>query len=90
MEGSRTTVLLGEDDEALPRAESFDNQVITRCRELHHERLADPLKPTDLALLIVNRQGNVMYIPIQGEKRDGCLAGRQRLRDLNPPQTQGL
>jgi serine protease Do len=25
------------------------------------------LKPTDLALLLVNRQGNVIYIPIQGE-----------------------
>ncbi|MBX3328880.1 MAG: PDZ domain-containing protein [Nitrospira sp.] len=31
------------------------------------QRLADPLKPTDLALLLVNRQGNVMYVPIQGE-----------------------
>lgn len=31
------------------------------------QRLADPLKPTDLALLLVNRQGNVMYIPIQTE-----------------------
>ncbi len=31
------------------------------------QRLADPLKPTDLALLLVNRQGNVMYIPIHGE-----------------------
>jgi serine protease Do len=31
------------------------------------QRLADPLKPTDLALLLVNRQGNVMYIPVQGE-----------------------
>ncbi|GKS65984.1 MucD [Nitrospira sp.] len=31
------------------------------------QRLADPLKPTDLALLLVNRQSNVMYIPIQGE-----------------------
>ena len=31
------------------------------------QRLADPLKPSDLALLLVNRQGNVMYIPIQGE-----------------------
>lgn len=31
------------------------------------QRLADPLKPTDLALLLVNRQGNVIYIPIQGE-----------------------
>ena len=31
------------------------------------QRLADPLKPTDLALLLVNRQGNVLYIPIQSE-----------------------
>ena len=31
------------------------------------QRLADPLKPTDLALLLVNRQGNAMYVPIQGE-----------------------
>ena len=31
------------------------------------QRLADPIKPSDLALLLVNRQGNVMYIPIQGE-----------------------
>jgi serine protease Do len=31
------------------------------------QRLAEPLKPTDLALLLVNRQGNIMYIPIQGE-----------------------
>jgi serine protease Do len=31
------------------------------------QRMADPLKPTDLALLLVNRQGNVLYIPIQGE-----------------------
>jgi len=31
------------------------------------QNLADPLKPSDLALLLVNRQGNVLYIPIQGE-----------------------
>lgn len=31
------------------------------------QRLADPLRPSDLALLLVNRQGNAMYIPIQGE-----------------------
>lgn len=31
------------------------------------QRLADPLRPTDLALLLVNRQGNALYIPIQGE-----------------------
>jgi serine protease Do len=31
------------------------------------QRLADPLKPTDLALLLVNRQGNVLYVPVRGE-----------------------
>ena len=31
------------------------------------QRLADPIKPADLALLLVNRQGNVMYIPVKGE-----------------------
>jgi len=31
------------------------------------QRLADPLKPSDLALLLVNRQGNVLYVPVQGE-----------------------
>jgi serine protease Do len=31
------------------------------------QRLADPLKPSDLALLLVNRQGNILYIPVQGE-----------------------
>ncbi len=31
------------------------------------QRLADPLKPSDLALLLVNRQGNALYIPVQGE-----------------------
>jgi serine protease Do len=31
------------------------------------QRLADPIKPSDLALLLVNRQGNVLYVPIQGE-----------------------
>lgn len=31
------------------------------------QRIADPLKPTDLALLLVNRQGTILYIPIQGE-----------------------
>jgi serine protease Do len=29
--------------------------------------MADPLKPTDLALLLVNRQGTVLYIPIHSE-----------------------
>jgi serine protease Do len=31
------------------------------------QRLAEPLKPTDLALLLVNRQGAIMYIPVQSE-----------------------
>lgn len=31
------------------------------------QRLADPMKSTDLALLLVNRQGTVLYIPIRGE-----------------------
>ena len=31
------------------------------------QRLADPLKPNELALLLVLRQGNALYIPIQGE-----------------------
>jgi serine protease Do len=31
------------------------------------QRLADPMKPTDLALLLVNRQGTVLYIPVRGE-----------------------
>jgi serine protease Do len=31
------------------------------------QRLADPIKSADLALLLVNRQGNVMYIPVKGE-----------------------
>jgi serine protease Do len=31
------------------------------------QRLAEPLRPTDLALLLINRQGSILYIPIQGE-----------------------
>jgi serine protease Do len=31
------------------------------------QRLADSIKPSSLALLLINRQGNVMYIPVQGE-----------------------
>jgi serine protease Do len=31
------------------------------------QQLAEPLKPTDLALLLINRQGRVLYIPIQSE-----------------------
>ena len=43
----------------------FNRQYVKNFSTL--QRLADPLKPSDLALLLVNRQGNVMYIPIQGE-----------------------
>ena len=31
------------------------------------QRLADPMKSTDLALLLVNRQGTVLYIPVLSE-----------------------
>ena len=31
------------------------------------QRLAEPFRSSDLALLLVNRQGNILYIPIQGE-----------------------
>ena len=31
------------------------------------QRLAEPLNPTDLALLLINRQGTVLYVPIQSE-----------------------
>ncbi|MGQ0810089.1 MAG: Do family serine endopeptidase [Nitrospiraceae bacterium] len=31
------------------------------------QRLAEPLKPKDVALLLVNRQGTVLYVPVQGE-----------------------
>ncbi len=31
------------------------------------QRLAEPLRPTDLALLLVNRQGSILYVPLQGE-----------------------
>jgi serine protease Do len=31
------------------------------------QRIADPLKPSELALILVMRQGNALYIPIQGE-----------------------
>ena len=31
------------------------------------QRLADPMKSTDLALLLVNRQGTVLYVPVKGE-----------------------
>jgi len=31
------------------------------------QRLAEPFRSTDLALLLINRQGNILYIPIQSE-----------------------
>jgi serine protease Do len=31
------------------------------------QRLADPMKPTDLALLLINRQGTILYIPVRGD-----------------------
>jgi serine protease Do len=31
------------------------------------QRLADPMKSSDLALLLVNRQGTVLYVPVRGE-----------------------
>jgi serine protease Do len=31
------------------------------------QRLAEPLRSTDLALLLINRQGSILYIPIQGD-----------------------
>ena len=31
------------------------------------QRLADPLRPTDVVLLLINRQGTVLYLPISGE-----------------------
>lgn len=32
-----------------------------------YQRVVDPIKPTELALLLVNRQGTVLYVPVQGE-----------------------
>ena len=31
------------------------------------QRLADPMKSSDIALLLVNRQGTIIYIPVRGE-----------------------
>jgi len=31
------------------------------------QRLADPMKSSDVALLLVNRQGTIIYIPVRGE-----------------------
>jgi serine protease Do len=43
----------------------LNRQYVSNFMTFQH--LAEPLKPTDLALLLVNRQGNIIYIPIQGE-----------------------
>ncbi len=32
-----------------------------------YQRLAEPIRPSDVALLLVNRQGTVLYVPIQAE-----------------------
>ncbi|HET8579751.1 MAG TPA: Do family serine endopeptidase [Nitrospiraceae bacterium] len=32
-----------------------------------YQRLVDPIKPKDLTLLMINRQGTVLYVPIEGE-----------------------
>ena len=31
------------------------------------QRLAEPLRSTDLALLLINRQGSLLYIPVQSQ-----------------------
>lgn len=32
-----------------------------------YQQVVEPIKPTDLTLLLINRQGTVLYVPIQGE-----------------------
>jgi len=32
-----------------------------------YQRLVDPIKPKDLTLLMINRQGTLLYVPIEGE-----------------------
>ena len=32
-----------------------------------YQRLVEPIKPKDLTLLLINRQGTVLYVPIEGE-----------------------
>jgi len=32
-----------------------------------YQQLVDPIKPKDLTLLLINRQGTVLYVPIEGE-----------------------
>jgi len=36
--------------------------------DLHaFQRLVAPIKPKDLTLLLISRQGTVLYVPIEGE-----------------------
>jgi serine protease Do len=32
-----------------------------------YQRLVDPIRPKDLTLLLINRQGTILYVPIEGE-----------------------
>ena len=32
-----------------------------------YQRLVEPIKPKDLTLLMINRQGTLLYVPIEGE-----------------------
>ncbi len=32
-----------------------------------YQRLVEPIKPKDLTLLLINRQGTILYVPIKGE-----------------------
>jgi serine protease Do len=32
-----------------------------------YQQVVEPIKPTDLTLLLINRQGTVLYVPILGE-----------------------
>ncbi|HEV8620701.1 MAG TPA: PDZ domain-containing protein, partial [Nitrospiraceae bacterium] len=32
-----------------------------------YQQLVDPIKPKDLTLLMINRQGTLLYVPIEGE-----------------------
>jgi serine protease Do len=32
-----------------------------------YQRLVEPIKPKDLTLLLINRQGITLYVPIEGE-----------------------
>ena len=32
-----------------------------------YQRLVEPIKPKDLTLLLINRQGTLLFVPIEGE-----------------------